>query len=341
MSVKKYTDATGVAEIWAKVKSIIPSKTSDLTNDSSFITLNDVPTEVYWATYGTTTSAQIDSALSDGKMVAILDSGNNVFYLSTVKTSSNPSFNFKRYHFSRTYLNAVFTYELAVNLDTGTETWNSLSNTMLTQSGVLDIFYPVGSYYETSDINFDPNVSWGGVWVLETAGIVHVSAGTGWAVNGAPTNTKDGGNKDSIVPYHTHSYTKPPASTDGFTLKATHLPAHTHGSETLTGQASIHSDVGVLGANASLSGIFSKGSSVSTSYRPNWTSGASYKLKVDATHTHNSVGGDSAHSHGITNTSANVGYPSGTSSGNTTGANMPPYIKVNRWHRMPDNYVAS
>lgn len=247
MSVKKYTDATGVAEIWAKVKSIIPSKTSDLTNDSSFIT----------------------------------------------------------------------------------------------PSGILDMFYPVGSYYETSDTNFDPNTSWGGVWVLETAGIVHVSAGAGWVVNGAPTNTKDGGNKDAIVPYHTHSYTKPPASTDGFALKVTHLPAHTHGKETLTGTASIHSDVGVLGANASLSGIFEKGASVSTSYRPNWTSGASYKLKVDASHTHNSVGDGTAHSHPLTNTSASVGYPSGTSSGNTTGANMPPYIKVNRWHRMPDDYVAS
>ena len=99
MSVKKYTDATGVAEIWAKVKSIIPSKTSDLTNDSSFIT----------------------------------------------------------------------------------------------PSGILDMFYPVGSYYETSDITFNPNVAWGGTWSLETAGQVHVSAGTGYAVSGALTNTSDGG----------------------------------------------------------------------------------------------------------------------------------------------------
>lgn len=99
MSVKKYTDATGVAEIWAKVKSIIPSKTSDLTNDSSFIT----------------------------------------------------------------------------------------------PSGILDMFYPVGSYYETSDITFNPNVAWGGTWSLETAGQVHVSAGTGYAVSGALTNKSDGG----------------------------------------------------------------------------------------------------------------------------------------------------
>lgn len=33
-------------------------------------------------------------------------------------------------------------------------------------SGVLD-FYPVGSYYETSDSNFDPNAEWGGTWLSE------------------------------------------------------------------------------------------------------------------------------------------------------------------------------
>lgn len=29
----------------------------------------------------------------------------------------------------------------------------------------LNRFYPVGSYYETSDANFNPNNSWGGTWV--------------------------------------------------------------------------------------------------------------------------------------------------------------------------------
>ena len=30
------------------------------------------------------------------------------------------------------------------------------------KSDLLDFFYPVGSYYETSDSTFDPNSSWGG-----------------------------------------------------------------------------------------------------------------------------------------------------------------------------------
>lgn len=46
----------------------------------------------------------------------------------------------------------------------------------------IDFFYPVGSYYETSDASFDPNVSWHGTWMLEEQGRVHVSSGTNYTV---------------------------------------------------------------------------------------------------------------------------------------------------------------
>ena len=42
---------------------------------------------------------------------------------------------------------------------------------------IVNLVYPVGSYYETSDTTFDPNTAWTGTWVLETEGQVHVSAG--------------------------------------------------------------------------------------------------------------------------------------------------------------------
>lgn len=68
-------------------------------------------------------------------------------------------------------------------------------------------FYPVGSYYETSDGTFDPNTAWGGTWIKETEGNVHVSAGTNYMVNGATqasgAGAKDGGSTE--VPYHNHS----------------------------------------------------------------------------------------------------------------------------------------
>lgn len=43
-------------------------------------------------------------------------------------------------------------------------------------------FYPVGSYYETSDSAFDPNTAWGGTWSLETEGLVHIGAGSTYSV---------------------------------------------------------------------------------------------------------------------------------------------------------------
>lgn len=43
-------------------------------------------------------------------------------------------------------------------------------------NGLLDLFYPVGSYYETSDITFYPSVKWGGTWVQDTKGYVTVGA---------------------------------------------------------------------------------------------------------------------------------------------------------------------
>ena len=40
---------------------------------------------------------------------------------------------------------------------------------------LLDVFYPVGSYYETSNTSFNPNTSWGGTWVEDTYGRVTVA----------------------------------------------------------------------------------------------------------------------------------------------------------------------
>ena len=37
--------------------------------------------------------------------------------------------------------------------------------------------YPVGSYYETSDPDFNPNTAWGGTWVKDTQGRVMVAKG--------------------------------------------------------------------------------------------------------------------------------------------------------------------
>ena len=65
---------------------------------------------------------------------------------------------------------------------------------------LLNIFYPIGSYYETSDTSFDPNTSMGGTWELETDGTVLVSKSN-------TTGSKFNASIDSVVGEETHTLT--------------------------------------------------------------------------------------------------------------------------------------
>ena len=182
-------------------------------------------------------------------------------------------------------------------------TRNDLKNVI---NSLLPIFYPVGSYYETSDTTFNPNTEWGGTWELEIAGQVHVSSGSGYAVSGAETNTSDGGSKN--LQAHTHS--------NNFTL-----PNHIHPTG---GTASDGTDRFLTAGSGDGWGIS----------RRNIKNGTGTELAGNFYNT----------SHGITR-KQNTGNPSsnpsitgsvGAVSGAATGTegNMPPYIVVNRWHRI-------
>ncbi len=103
----------------------------------------------------------------------------------------------------------VTTQMTRAEAEAGTLTDPRVISPSVFKSSMIDIFYPVGSYYETSDTAFDPNTAWGGTWVQEISGQVHVSAGTGYSVSGANTNTSDGGEKTHTLtvdemPSHTH-----------------------------------------------------------------------------------------------------------------------------------------
>lgn len=165
------------------------------------------------------------------------------------------------------------------NIPTNTSDLNNDSG-FITSSDVLNMFYPVGSYYETSDTAFNPNTAWGGTWVLEAAGNFHVSAGTGYAAGST------GGSADAIVPSHRHSVSK---VTDAITGGA-----HTHD----IANRSVYS------GSSNYIALFKGGTGTSTN------------AALSETHKHDLP----AH---------NTDYE-GTSG---TGANMPPYIAVNRWHR--------
>ncbi len=178
-------------------------------------------------------------------------------------------------------------------------------------SGLVDMFYPVGSYYETSDTSFDPNVTWGGTWSLETAGQVHISAGTGYAVSGALSNTSDGGSTDAIVPYHTHTLSR---TTDvGVAAHGITQPAFK-----MTGGLYYKTwgNADIVNSSCVQTTAISSGSHF-------------YNANQAATRTTNVA---LTNNHSVTQPVFSASY-AGTN-GNTTNANMQPYIIVNRWHRI-------
>lgn len=65
---------------------------------------------------------------------------------------------------------------------------------------MIDMMYPVGSYYETSDDTFNPNTFWGGTWELETDGTTLVSKSS---TNGSKFNVDTA----TVVGSETHTLT--------------------------------------------------------------------------------------------------------------------------------------
>lgn len=70
-------------------------------------------------------------------------------------------------------------------------------------SYLLSLFYPIGSYYETSDTSFDPNTAWGGTWSLEAEGKVHIGSGSNYAV-GSTGGAKEVTLTEQQIPSHNH-----------------------------------------------------------------------------------------------------------------------------------------
>lgn len=71
--------------------------------------------------------------------------------------------------------------------------------TLKVAQDLIDIFYPVGTYYETSDSDFDPNIEWGGTWVQDTNGRFLVA----FHSTDFPTINSTGGSK--YLQKHTHT----------------------------------------------------------------------------------------------------------------------------------------
>lgn len=197
-------------------------------------------------------------------------------------------------------------------------------------SGVLD-FYPVGSYYETSDSNFNPNTEWGGTWVEDSKGKVTVAQDPNDSVFATVGNT--GGSKNAKVIYHNHG--SGTLETDSF--------YHGHALEGSTGN---NTAITVSGGGHKHSLNLRNAGTSGTRSTNNVTYGASghdYQnsnpfVSSDGTHSHTL----SAHTHSLstgqaTPTGGKLGLEGSTAfagtEGNDANANLQPYIIIHRWHR--------
>lgn len=229
-------------------------------------------------------------------------------------------------------------------------------------SELIDFFYPIGCYFETSDDGFNPNVSWSGTWEKETEGQVHVSAGSTYTIGDT------GGSKDAIVPLHSHTASGT-AIADHAATACTGAAVADHAATSCTGGAvtnkaafnTTSSGTCTISSSGGHSHSFAEhnNSGTSTGYCVEVTSTTvkwkDLTVKGNGAHEHtvpNHQHGIPEHGHGFTQPKTpkfthtvtqpktpvlkhTVTQPTISSEGtDVTDANMPPYIVVNRWHRI-------
>ena len=130
-------------------------------------------------------------------------------------------------------VNGVTPTDGAVTIDLGVTSVNGQTGAVtITERSVkqlIDIIYPVGTYYETTNTNFNPNTAWAGTtWQRITDGRVLIAGGGDYTV-GSNYGEKTHKITTSEMPVHSHS------------ASSANNGAHTHGVSGTTGWAGNHS----------------------------------------------------------------------------------------------------
>ena len=141
---------------------------------------------------------------------------------------------------------------------------------------IFDLIYPVGSIYMSVN-STNPSTLFGGTWEEWGSGRVPLAFGNNGTTNYSTVEATGGFEK--------------------IALSVANLPAHTHGSRSLTGSFAFHG-AGAATVLAGGSGITAP-STLRTSYRSggsNIAGANSYDaINVNATHEHDSVGSGTTH----------------------------------------------
>lgn len=210
-----------------------------------------------------------------------------------------------------------------INTDT---TYAVVQRTMSDQE-MLDLFYPVGSYYETSDTSFNPNTVWGGTWREDEAGLVLVSTGID---DGSVyiINSKGGERthvlttSETATKAHSHTYSKSNTSTNNTTLTLNQIPSH-------AGHLPVNNGSHTGYGNAK--GKYLPQSAFPYQYG---TTGRGWDVQGgEMTPTGINTGGGQGHNHSITLSNTKT-TDNPTDANGTAHNNMQPYKVVKRWMRV-------
>ena len=177
----------------------------------------------------------------------------------------------------------------AVTIDLGVTSVNGQTGDVtITERSVkqlIDIIYPVGTYYETTNANFNPNTAWAGTtWQKITDGRVLIAGGGDYSV-GSNYGEKTHKITTAEMPAHSHS-----AST-------ANNGAHTHGRGTMeiTGYHDAADDDTSYAGGAF---YFSSRSTTHNQHEPGGTSNAVVNFKASRNWTGRTTS-DGTHNHSV------------------------------------------